>query len=229
MPTFIDLDTHEAYTWTTPTLDFGRDNTEVRSAFSEIPGLLWEKISRHLFSIDYNAGQDQYSITQQSNREHIRVSIADTDNLETSLKWNQTKTLNEKDGIFIDVLHGGKFEKFAAFVFFQDPKPQAVRHTYPEEDSDWDILGLVKDSSIQDLKKQHRIMIKVFHPDKYKQNNFSDANQKKAVETFQRINQAYEKLKAILKKRAIAANPKITEEELSKYAVRFGTSNPFIV
>ena len=229
MPTLIDIDTHAAYTWTTPTLDFGRDNTEVRSAFSEIPGLLWEKISRHLFSIDYNAGQDQYSITQQSNREHIRVTLEDTDGSNRTLKWNQPITLNDKDGIFIDCSFGGKFEKFAAFVFFQDPKPKVVRYTYPEEESDWDILGLVKDSSIQDLKKQHQIMSRVFHPDKYKQNNFSDANQKKATETFQRINQAYEKLKAILKKRAIAANPKITEEELSKYAVRFGTSTPFIV
>ena len=148
------------------------------------------------------------------------------------LRFNQSQTLNDRDDILIDCKGDpikGKSNRFALFVFFSDPKPQAVYHTYPEEESDWDILGLVKDSSIQDLKKQHRIMIKVFHPDKYKQNNFSDANQKKAVEIFQRINQAYENLKAILKKRAIAENPKITEEELSKYAIRFGTSNPFIV
>ena len=216
--------TYATYTWTTPTFGFDSDNPKVRSAFSEIPGLLWKGIGGHLFSIEYDARQDWYSITKQSNRKDINVSVGDE-----YLRWNQRKRLNNHDKISIDFVRGGKPDNFAVLMFFQDPKPQAVYHTYPEEESDWDILGLVKDSSIQDLKKQHQIMSRVFHPDKYKQNNFSDANQKKAVEIFQRINQAYENLKAILKKRAIAANPKITEEELSKYAVRFGTSNPFIV
>ena len=61
------------------------------------------------------------------------------------------------------------------------------------EESDWDILGLVEDSPIEDVKKQSKLMLLINHPDKSGQLQ-------------------------------LPAN-----RELSKYAIRFGTSNPFIV
>ena len=96
------------------------------------------------------------------------------------------------------------------------------------EESDWDILGLVEDSPIEDVKKQAKLMLLINHPDKSGQLKLL-ANREKAEARYKRINQAYERLKAILKKRAIAAKPKITEEELSKYSARFEPSNPYII
>lgn len=96
------------------------------------------------------------------------------------------------------------------------------------EETDWDILGLVEDSPIEDVKKQAKLMLLINHPDKSGQLKLL-ANREKAEARYKRIKNAEESLKEKLRKRAIKANPDITEDELSKYAVRFGTSNPFIV
>ena len=87
---------------------------------------------------------------------------------------------------------------------------------------------MVEDSPIEDVKKQAKLMLLINHPDKSGQLKLL-ANREKAEARYKRIKNAEESLKKKLKQQAIAANPKITEDELSKYAVRFGTSNPFIV
>ena len=96
------------------------------------------------------------------------------------------------------------------------------------EETDWDILGLVEDSPIEDVKKQSKLMLLINHPDKSGQLKLP-ANREKAEARYERIKNATESLKRKLKQQAIDADSDITEDELSKYAVRFGTSNPFIV
>ena len=96
------------------------------------------------------------------------------------------------------------------------------------EESEWDILGLVEDSPIEDVQRQYKNMSMIYHPNRVI--SLSLANQEKAEERFKRINNAHEELVKKLRERAIKENPNITEEELSKYTyIRFGTSNPFIV
>ena len=87
---------------------------------------------------------------------------------------------------------------------------------------------MVEDSPIEDVKKQSKLMLLINHPDKSGQLTLL-ANREKAEARYKRIKNAEESLKKELKRQAIAANPNITEDELSKFAVRFGTSNPFIV
>ena len=227
MPTLVDVDTRKAYTWTTPTMDFGRDNTEVRSTFSEIPGVLWQYIDRHLFSIEYDARNDKYTITKHSNNPDIVVGLGNFETKGDYLRWNQRQPLNEEGVIEIELKIRGKLEQFRLFAFFKDPKPQAVYHTYPEEDSDWDVLGLVKNSSIDDVKEQFRMISRVFHPDKYDQGRISDANKKNNLEKYRRMEEARTRLVAKLRKEAIDRG--VQEPELSKYSARFEPSNPYIV
>ena len=151
------------------------------------------------------------------------------------LRFNQSQTLNDRDDILIDCKGDpikGKSNRFALFVFFSDPKPQAVYHTYPEEESDWDILGLVEDSSVDDVHIQYKRMVMMYHPDKYAK--LSIANQTKTTERFKRIQNAYKNILAKLKRTAMKMG--VPQHELQKYSAHFGdisingsVLNPYIV
>lgn len=149
--------------------------------------------------------------------------------MENRQKWIDQKeyddTFNKSER---GVLRGENERLKAKNAELEKQLKKALNSKTTGEESDWDILGLVEDSPIEDVRRQYKNMAMIYHPNRVI--SLSAANQEKAMEKFKRINDAHESLVKKLRERAIKANPKITEEELSKYTyTRFGTSNPFIV
>ena len=134
-------------------------------------------------------------------------------------------TFHQRD---LNILRGENDRLKAKNAELEKHLMKALNSKTTGEESEWDILGLVEDSPIEDVKKQSKLMLLINHPDKSGQLKLP-ANREKAEARYERIKNATESLKKKLKQQAIDADSNITEEELSKYAVRFGTSNPFIV
>ncbi|MBZ7933651.1 TerB family tellurite resistance protein [Campylobacter sp. W0065] len=67
-------------------------------------------------------------------------------------------------------------------------------------DEAFEILELPKNADINTVKKQYRKLAKKYHPDILNANNISEEEIKKGVEKFQKINEAYEKIKKYLEK-----------------------------
>ncbi|MBX1885833.1 TerB family tellurite resistance protein [Campylobacter peloridis] len=57
------------------------------------------------------------------------------------------------------------------------------------------ILELNNQANLNEVKKQYRALAKKYHPDILNANNVSEEELKKGVEKFQKINEAYEKIK----------------------------------
>ncbi|MBZ7935729.1 DnaJ family molecular chaperone [Campylobacter sp. B0100352/1] len=67
-------------------------------------------------------------------------------------------------------------------------------------DEAFEILELPKNADISAVKKQYRNLAKKYHPDILNANNVSEEEIKKGVEKFQKINEAYEKIKKYLER-----------------------------
>lgn len=120
----------------------------------------------------------------------------------------------------------------AANGALQKALDRAVKSKTTAEESDWDILGLVEDSSVDDVHIQYKRMVMMYHPDKYAK--LSIANQTKTTERFKRIQNAYKNILAKLKRTAMKMG--VPQHELQKYSAHFGdisingsVLNPYIV
>lgn len=82
-------------------------------------------------------------------------------------------------------------------------------------DNYYDVLGVTKDASPEDIKKQYRKLARKYHPDRNKEAN--------ATEQFQKINGAYQTLKDP-KKRAAYDNP---QPEMRGFSFRTGPTSGF--
>ncbi|ENP7019726.1 DnaJ family molecular chaperone [Campylobacter coli] len=67
-------------------------------------------------------------------------------------------------------------------------------------DEAYRILELSNNADLNAVKKQYRALAKKYHPDILNANNVSEEELKKGVEKFQKINEAYEKIKKHLEK-----------------------------
>lgn len=67
-------------------------------------------------------------------------------------------------------------------------------------DEAYSVLELSNDANLSTVKKQYRILAKKYHPDILNANNVSEEELKMGVAKFQKINEAYEKIKKHLEK-----------------------------
>ncbi|TEY00956.1 DnaJ family molecular chaperone [Campylobacter sp. US33a] len=67
-------------------------------------------------------------------------------------------------------------------------------------DEAYSVLELSSNADLNAVKKQYRALAKKYHPDILNANNVSEEELKKGVEKFQKINEAYEKIKKHLEK-----------------------------
>ncbi|MBM0637372.1 DnaJ family molecular chaperone [Campylobacter sp. VicNov18] len=67
-------------------------------------------------------------------------------------------------------------------------------------DEAYRILELQNDADLNTVKKQYRFLAKKYHPDILNANNVSEEELKKGVQKFQKINEAYEKIKKHLER-----------------------------
>ncbi|MBK1994041.1 DnaJ domain-containing protein, partial [Campylobacter novaezeelandiae] len=59
----------------------------------------------------------------------------------------------------------------------------------------YSILELNTNATLNEVKKQYRVLAKKYHPDILNANNVSKEELEKGVQKFQKINEAYEKIK----------------------------------
>ncbi|EAK0436082.1 DnaJ family molecular chaperone [Campylobacter lari] len=67
-------------------------------------------------------------------------------------------------------------------------------------DEAYSVLELSNDANLSTVKKQYRILAKKYHPDILNANNVSEEELKMGIAKFQKINEAYEKIKKHLEK-----------------------------
>ncbi|TQR34684.1 molecular chaperone DjlA [Campylobacter sp. MIT 99-7217] len=68
-------------------------------------------------------------------------------------------------------------------------------------DEAFSLLELDKNADLNAVKKSYRLLAKKYHPDILNANNVSEAELKKGVENFQKINEAYELIKKHLERK----------------------------
>lgn len=121
----------------------------------------------------------------------ITLSLIDNENL------NQAQMDIISDFISVFNLNANTCDKVYDRVF-KEKKKRIKENTIDDIDECYKILGLEKNCSKSDLKKQYAYLTKSYHPDKYNKEEMPKEVRKELEDTYKKINLAYDKLRDIL-------------------------------
>lgn len=120
----------------------------------------------------------------------LSVFFIDNDTLNS----NQEEIIKDYLSIFEipTKIYKEKFNEFLKHKLDNDKVNKNHKHPLDEY---YEILGLERRCSIQDLKRQYAYLCKTYHPDKYNSQNVPYKIKKEMEEMYKKINNAYDKLK----------------------------------
>ena len=121
----------------------------------------------------------------------ITLSLIDNE------KLNQTQMEIISDFIGIFNLNANACDKVYDKVF-KEKKKRIKENIIDDIDECYKILGLEKNCSKSELKKQYAYLTKSYHPDKYNKEEMPKEVRKELEDTYKKINLAYDKLREIL-------------------------------
>ena len=121
----------------------------------------------------------------------ITLSLIDNE------KLNQSQMEIISDFISIFNLNANSCDKVYDKVI-KEKKERIEENKIDDIDKCYKILGLEKNCSKSDLKKQYAYLTKSYHPDKYNNEEMPNEVRKELEDTYKKINLAYDKLREIL-------------------------------
>ena len=113
-----------------------------------------------------------------------------------TLNDNQAEII--KDFISVFELDANTCDEIYDIVSKEKNKKSKKYESLDDLDQYYKILGLQKNATKEDLKKQYAYLTKTYHPDKYNLEEIPSEFKKELEDTYKKINLAYDKLREIL-------------------------------